>query len=224
MNKQETPPEAKEAKIKHFTYFPTRIFSLEVPDPENLNRELLQHIHSARDADQKGIQRSNFRSLGGWHSKNFLHRDERFSKLVEHVGQLGADVSSSCGYDQDYRLKIGTMWSIINPPGSSNRAHVHPGCLWSGVYYVQAPENSGNISFTDPRTQNIMAQPRYMPNVKRPKSSWTKVNFKPVSGKMLIFPSWLFHAVDPNLSTEKGEAAERVIISFNLSQAKVNTG
>ena len=37
---------------------------------------------------------------------------------------------------------------------------------------------------------------------------------KPTPGKMLIFTSWLYHCVDPNLSDEKGKAGHRVIISF----------
>ena len=48
------------------------------------------------------------------------------------------------------------MWSIINVPGSFNRSHIHPDCLWSGVYYVQAPEGAGQIEFTEPRTQNMV--------------------------------------------------------------------
>jgi hypothetical protein len=38
---------------------------------------------------------------------------------------------------------------------------------------------------------------------------------------MLIFPSWLYHAVAPNLSEHDGPAGHRVIISFNLSQHKI---
>ena len=96
------------------------------------------------------------------------------------------------------------MWSIINPPGSANRAHIHPGCTWSGVYYIQTPAGCGNIEFIDPRTENLMQQPRYVPNKKRPKHCWTKANITPKPGRMLIFPSWLYHAVAPNLSEEIG--------------------
>ena len=121
---------------------------------------------------------------------------------------------------EKYSIKIGTMWSIVNPPGSANRAHVHPGCLWSGVYYIQAPEGAGNIEFIEPRTTHLMNQPRYQPNTKRAKENWTKVRFDPVPGRMIIFPSWLYHAVDTNTSKEEGTKAHRVIISFNLNQVK----
>lgn len=203
-------------------YFPTQIFSFQLPDEfsEIANALLLKEIYAERDRDSDGIQRSNFRALGGWHSHNNLHNEEAFQPLVDLVGAACTSISEKNGYHKKSRLKIGTMWSIINPPGSSNRSHIHPSSMWSGVYYVQTPENSGNIEFIDPRTENLVNPAKYQPNKKRPKSCWTKVNFTPKAGKMLIFPSWLYHAVAPNLSTLKAAAGERVIISFNLNQTR----
>jgi len=126
-------------------------------------------------------------------------------------------MSSELSYSANHAMK----WSIINPPGSSNRAHVHPGCMWSGVYYIQAPKGAGDIEFIEPRTAHLMNQPKYRPNAKRPKECWTKVRFTPKPGRMLLFPSWLYHGVDPNMSKEAGRAGHRIIISFNLNQQKI---
>lgn len=201
-------------------YFPTLTFSVDVAHHQPLNEELLNLIYAERDQDQKGIQRSNYQQLGGWHSRTNLHRSKKYSALVKEVAAAGRLVSEELEYDPAYSLRIGTLWSIINSPGSSNLAHIHPGCLWSGVYYVQVPKNSGHIVFTDPRTSNLMQRPKFTPNKKRPKSCWTKVNVRPTPGRMIIFPSWLYHAVKPNLSNKKGTAGDRVIMSFNLSQRK----
>lgn len=204
-------------------YFPTQIFSYSLDDAlaPSFNTALLEAIYAEREKDRKGIQRSNFQALGGWHSHNNLHKEQAFSEIVSLIDTCGAMVSSKNGYHDGYRLTIGMMWSIVNPPGSFNRAHIHPGCIWSGVYYVQAPEGSGDIECIDPRTENLIQPPRYAPNKQRPRSCWSKVTFTPTSGKLLIFPSWLYHGVAPNLSTEKGQAGERVVISFNLSQSKI---
>jgi uncharacterized protein (TIGR02466 family) len=201
-------------------YFPTLVYSFQQADPEALNTRLLELIYGEQERDQAGIQRSNFRALGGWHSHNDLHKNPEYAELVDSILTAGKLVSDDLGYHKGYSLRIGTMWSIINPPGSANRAHIHPGCTWSGVYYIQTPEGCGNIEFIDPRTENLMQQPRYMPNKKRPKHCWTKANITPRPGRMLIFPSWLYHAVAPNLSEEPDRAGQRVIISFNLSQQK----
>ena len=202
------------------TYFPTMIFQIDLKEPEELNDSLLNSVYSEREEDRKGIARSNYQELGGWHSHNNLHKEDAYTELVDHIGVATARMCDEMCYDPSRVLKIGTMWSIINPPGASNRAHVHPGCLWSGVYYIQAPENCGRIEFIEPRTMNLMNQPRYKPNSKRPREMWTKVRFQPVAGRMIIFPSWLYHGVDPNMSKAEGDAANRIIVSFNLSQTK----
>lgn len=207
-------------KLEEALYFPTQIFSttLDSETAKAINRNLANLIYEEREKDVDGIQRSNFRSLGGWHSHNYLHKDPRYVDIVSLIDACGESVCQRNQYRAESRLKIGTMWAIINPPGSSNRAHIHPSCLWSGVYYVATPEDCGNIEFTDPRTQNLILPARFGTKQKRPRHCWTKVNYTPTPGKLLIFPSWLYHSVAPNLSTEKGPSADRLIISFNLNQ------
>ena len=209
-----------EDALKVQRYFPTLIFSLEVPDSEILNDHLIETIYAERERDRTGVRKSNFPELGSWHSHVKLHKDVAFAGLVQCVDETAAMMCRELGYHRSYQLRIGTMWAIINPPGSSNRAHIHPGCIWSGVYYVQAPRNSGQIEFIDPRTQNLMSQVEYIPDTKRPRICWTKVQYKPVAGRMLIFPSWLYHSVGPNRSKAKGKDADRIIVSFNLSQER----
>lgn len=207
--------------MEELAYFPTMIYVFMLPDAESLNEDLLKAIAAEQDRDRKGIERSNFRNLGGWHSHNNLHQEPTFQALVQQIDEAAAMISLNCGYHKGHKLEIGTMWSIINRPGSYNRAHIHPGSIWSGVYYARTPERCGNIEFTDPRTQNLMNQPRYVPNRKRPRHCWTSVNFEPRAGKMLIFPSWLYHSVAPSMANGQGVDAERVILSFNLSQKKI---
>ena len=209
-----------QSMIKSFKYFPTVVFQYDVPDADTLNAELLKAIYDERDRDQKGIARSNYTELGGWHSQNNLHKKAEYKKLTDHIRTLTQRLSADLTYHEDYELRVGTMWSIINPKGSSNRSHVHPGCLWSGVYYIQAPENCGRIEFVDPRTVQIMTQPRYNPDVSRSRDTWYKARILPVPGRMLIFPAWLYHSVEPNLTKAEGRESERVIISFNLNQHK----
>lgn len=207
-------------ELRRDDYFPTLVYSSKLHDAEAVNKDILAAIYEEKDKDQKGIERSNFRSLGGWHSHNNLHKDPKFSVLTNRIHKLLAGVSSNLGYDNSRHLRITTMWSITNPPLSSNRAHIHPGALWSGVYYVQAPEGAGQIDFTDPRVVSIMNGATFMPKQKRKTECWTKVKVKPIAGKMLFFPSWLYHSVDPNLAEGDGRDSERVIISFNINQVK----
>ena len=112
------------------------------------------------------------------------------------------------------------MWAIINKPGAYNGAHIHPGSSWSGVYYVQAPRDCGNIEFIDPRTVHVMNQPIFAEGTSRPPEFWTKVEYQPRDGICYLFPSFLYHAVKENLSEAKDDRSERMIVSFNLSMLK----
>ena len=209
-----------EDALKVTSYFPTLVFSVDVPDYEILNDRLIEVIYAERERDRAGVRKSNYAELGGWHSQVRLHKEPGFAGLVEIIDAAAAMMCHELGYHRSYRLRIGTMWSIVNPPGGSNRPHIHPDCIWSGVYYVQAPRNSGRIEFIDPRTENLMTSAKFIPNTKRPRICWTKVQYKPVAGRMLIFPSWLYHSVAPNSSRAKGKGADRIVVSFNLSQVK----
>lgn len=215
--------EGGQDELRRDDYFPTLLYSTKLHDAEDMNKEILAAIFEERERDSKGIERSNYRSLGGWHSHNNLHKDPKFSRLTKRVNTMLTGVSENLGYDTKKHLRVSTMWSITNPPLSSNRAHIHPGALWSGVYYVQAPEGAGAIDFVDPRVVTIMNGASYIPNKRRKTECWTKVKVKPVAGKMLFFPSWLYHAVEPNMAEGDGNDAERVIISFNINQLKKPT-
>jgi len=204
--------------VRHI-YFPTMVFQYDIENSEHLNKTLLDLTYAERDT---GIanNKSNTAGLGSWHSATALHKNSAYEPLLTEVNGALSRISEELNYATDQILNVTSMWSIINPPGNGNRAHIHPGSLWSCVYYVQASDSGGKIEFIDPRTVLIMNQPKYEVKKKRPRECWTKVTFKPVAGRMLIFPAWLYHGVDPNLSKKSGRAGDRVIISFNINQVK----
>lgn len=206
-------------KITRMNYFPTMVYQYDVDNCEHLNRTLLDLTYAERERGI-AVNKSNTAELGSWHSATGLHKNHAYDPLLTEINTALTRISEDLGYAKDHALKVTTMWSIINPPGNGNRAHVHPNSLWSGVYYVQAPENAGKIEFIDPRTIMIMNQPKYEAKKKRPRDTWTKVNFKPVPGRMIIFPAWLYHGVDINMSKESGRAGNRIILSFNINQVK----
>lgn len=206
--------------VSRTNYFPTMVFQYDIKDNSDLNRSLLDLTYAERERDRIGNNKSNTAELGSWHSATNLHKNDDYQPILAHIeGALGK-ISGELGYAKDQALKVTTMWSIINPPGNGNRAHVHPNSLWSGVYYIQAPSGAGNIEFIDPRTVLIMNQPKFIAKKKRPRDCWTKVNYTPIPGRMIIFPAWLYHGVDTNMSKEPGRGGDRVIISFNVNQAR----
>jgi uncharacterized protein (TIGR02466 family) len=105
------------------------------------------------------------------------------------------------------------MWSIINNKHDYNSSHSHTNALWSGVYYVKADKDSGNLNLYDPRLQAHTTH-HYTNGEKLHDINYTRMEFAPTTGKCLIFPGWLIHDVSPSKSDN-----DRVIISFNIGQS-----
>ena len=79
-------------ELRRDDYFPTLIYSINLHDAEDMNREILAAIYDERERDSKGIERSNFRSLGGWHSHNNLHKEARFKRLTDRAHKMLAGI------------------------------------------------------------------------------------------------------------------------------------
>ncbi len=105
-------------------------------------------------------------------------------------------------------FKITGCWANISPPGTAHGRHSHPNNFLSGVYYVSAPEGGEVITFYDPRPQPPILSPP--PREIAPVNAG-KANMKVETGDLILFPSWLFHSVPPNLSQQ-----HRVSIAFNF--------
>ena len=186
-------------------HFPTPVYIADIKHP-TLNQELERDILAWSNKD-KGITRTN---IQGWHSDTNMNELPEYAKLVDMLYSAQRTI-----YDQEYYESepfLGNMWANINPPGGSNRAHIHPNSLWSGVYYVKAPQNSGQLKIEDPRSVALMSRPRQK-DVPKPDRLLREHHYEPKTGRLIMFPSWLNHCVDPNNSNDI-----RISVSFNFMQ------
>ncbi len=186
-------------------HFPTPIYIFDHNDP-SLNEQLEKDIVAWSNQD-KGITRTN---VQGWHSTTDMHQKPEYKKLVDGLFEAQHMIYKEEHLDSEPFL--GNMWANINPPGGMNRAHIHPNSLWSGVYYVKAPENSGQLKMEDPRSVALMVRPRQKAH-KLPQRLYRETHYEPIDGRCIMFPSWLMHCVDPNQSNDI-----RISVSFNFLQ------
>jgi uncharacterized protein (TIGR02466 family) len=192
--------------ISRNDWFPTPIWHFTIDDHQELNQSLLQEIEAEQQRDQQGEKWSN---VLGWHSVNDLHNRVIFAGFTKIVQENILEVANFLRWDlQQFSIEITTCWAIVNGKMASNSVHNHPNSILSGVYYLQAPENCGGIFFSDPRPASQML----IPPVEE-FNLWTfpKVSYKPHAGTMLLFPSWLLHGVEMNMSEEL-----RISLSFNI--------
>jgi len=201
-------------------YFPTFIYFADLPGAAALNASIKPHIYAWRAQDQDGIVRSNVRQTGAWHSRLDMHQRAEYRALSTQILAAARRIFDDLGYDPAYEPAFSNMWANINPRHGYNRNHVHPNVLWSGVYYVQAPAGAGRIFFTDPRAQAQVLTPNYVPDKVRKPEAWNEVYFEPIMGRLILFPAWLTHEVEPNMSDAEGPAGDRISISFNVFQKR----
>lgn len=190
-------------------WFPTSIWNFQIDNYQQLNSLLLQEVDTEYQRDRVGEKWSN---VLGWHSINNLHDRHSFGEFTKIVNENVSEVAEFLRWDlQQFSINITTCWAIVNGKFALNSTHNHPNSILSGVYYLQVPEQSGSIFFADPRPGSQML----IPPVEE-FNLWTfpKISYKPHVGMMLLFPSWLLHGVEMNMSNEM-----RISLSFNIGMA-----
>tara|TARA_R100001086_G_scaffold170143_1_gene92854 strand:- start:136 stop:723 length:588 start_codon:yes stop_codon:yes gene_type:complete len=185
-------------------FFPTIIYGKDVDlDNQWLENKIMEWCRQ----DQEGVTKTN---VNGWHSKTDMHTRNEYKPLFDELFKMQFEI-----YNEEHlnrQPKLGNMWANINYTNSYNKPHVHPNALFSGVYYVKSPENSGELVFNDPRPGVQYMKPD-MKKGELPKQLWREVRIKPKAGRILMFPAWLWHCVEQNKSNDI-----RISVSFNFIQ------
>jgi len=164
------------------------------------NEAIKQFAYKFQESNET-VHKSNY---VGWQSENLTcDLDPSLEVLMNLVDQQVDACCHEAGFPQ---LKLSNFWININCPFAYNHMHNHPGALLSGVYYVDANPEQGSFYFE----RNDDGQ-YFLPPVKE----MNNVNsncaiYPPETGKCFIFPSWLRHSVQPNLTD-----TDRIAISFN---------
>lgn len=170
----------------------------------NLDLEEINNFCFDFEKNNEGRIISNF---GGFQSNNLDFNTPIVNKIsslilnnVNYVAKKYFKLNKSLG--------ISNIWFNINRYKDNNSKHIHPNSLFSGVFYSKVPDNSGSIRFFNSESAEIFfADVDMMEFTKYNSSSYL---LKPEVSFLHIFPSFLNHSVEPNLSNQ-----ERISFSFN---------
>jgi len=152
-------------------------------------------------------------NVKGWQSEDidFANTHPEILKLYNEILERTKFLHETFRLKIPAEIKIMNMWININSLGSFNRPHIHQNSVFSGVYYVSTSGDDGNIVFQHPA---INHQYHLTPNHVGEYNNFTSARFSvvPNTGKLVIFPAWLQHYVEPNT-----QDADRISISFNTN-------
>lgn len=105
--------------------------------------------------------------------------------------------------NRNYDFRIDSSWLTLNHRNHYSHAHHHGDSDISGVYYVKTNGEDGELVFENP---NRLVSTSYLLN------TWQEsMHHKPEVGKLILFPGWMVHRVEKNLTDN-----ERISFSFNI--------
>ena len=140
-----------------------------------------------------------------------LRTDSNFQELFNWFRSCLEEIRISCEYDCE-KIEITNSWFNVALAGYKmyQNYHRHSMSFFSGVYYLT--EGSPTV-FEDPVIHRTQAQIEVL-----------RKNYQPTvfsdaePGKLIVFPSWMYHNSRPHLGDKN-----RYIISFNsLPSGKIN--
>ena len=183
-------------------WFPSVIWSSVIHSVDN--QEVKAFAYNKKKANE-GRTVSNF---GGFQSQDILSGE--CPAIDKFVNYLNEEVNACAKQVGMKSLSIQNIWVNRNPTGSYNHLHHHIGSVLSGVYYVDASPEQGNIQFerTDGAEYHIpedIAQATYYTS--------TRATYAAKTGALYIFPGWLRHSVQGNTTS-----TDRISISFNYGE------
>ena len=154
------------------------------------------------ESKSKGRQKTNT----GWQSNDINANEykELFDKITPHMIEYYKIFKCPA------ELCMSNAWFNINRYKDGNATHHHSFSAISGVLYFKVPENSGDIGFDNP---NPFIGSTWLQATRE--HSFNKYNTETIFYKseeklLILFPSYLRHVVQPNMSNE-----DRISMAFN---------
>jgi uncharacterized protein (TIGR02466 family) len=205
---------ASEPQITVNRLFFTPVIEVRLPQADALV-PALREVIMAQCARSPGVRRSN---IHGWHSDIEMLNwgGEPAMTLARETLQLcGRFTSDLNGVQGQSRYEMGMeMWANVSPAGASNQMHAHPGSFWSASFYIDdgGDQTEGAFVAQDPRFPMVrMVAPDLVFKDETGEQQLSQFRVRPEPGKLVLFPSWMMHAVRPHNGPR-----ERISIAMNI--------
>jgi uncharacterized protein (TIGR02466 family) len=162
------------------------------------------------------IQKNSHKGMNsfvGYNSNDKILDAPMLSGLKQQIEIEIKQFIKDYGMDQEYWY-IGKSWITITSPGGRINMHNHTGHggIVSGVFYIDAPADCGDIVFTNPYPFRDR-----MPFVQMNDLNTSFFKRTPANGTLLLWPSSLNHQTDANMSNQT-----RLSISLDIFHVSGN--
>lgn len=189
------------------TFFPTMIGSATYHRHDEIEQALVDHCiniqHRVSSGGSGWMSNKTYNTSDG---KYDILRDPIFSSLNSWIEY---QVKQYCAkLDIDDNLIPNGAWFNIYNRNDYQEMHVHPTSVLSAIYILVCPDDGAKIFFHSPVNNMYIIK-----RIKQSQQTVDQITCKSVPGTLIIFPSYLKHAVERHDSDHK-----RISLSYNFRQ------
>jgi hypothetical protein len=198
---------AEEAEISAWSYFPSNIYTVELPGFLSAVQEVSEERLKIVNQDQE------LNDIYPVKMSDSYFDDPRIANFTQYTAQTAWNILKANGYAMDNLSTVFTeMWTQEHHKHSLMEQHTHGfGAHIVGFYFLEVPEHSSNIVFHDPRPSKVQINlPEENISLATPASQM--VNFTPKPGLMIFSSAWLPHSFGRHASDKPLK-----FVHFNLA-------
>lgn len=189
--------------------FPTIIFKDFYSNYQELKDNLfpkLSKIFEDSEKNNNAFMRDG--TLCSYHSNSYIHKEfpEETADVLAYIENAAKEYWKQCRYHKELTPYVFQMWANTTPSGGWIDSHLHGNMPFTGVLYVDASSEQGNLFIENPLDMVLMTQP-ISPEVKYPMGQEISV----CSGDLVLFPGYIKHRVKVNVTDRP-----RLILGFNI--------
>lgn len=186
--------------------FASPVWTFNLDQAEQLNTMLIMDGQNFTQATQtKKLNYIDFEGYGISQLRN---------QMTEAIGSI-AQQRGWINYTPEIRARQNVL-----QPLECDTPHHHPDADLIAVYYVTCPERSGDILIHDPRgSVGAVWQDASVTSDANGRSGRVFCRIKPVPGMLVMFPNYLFHSVETNLSNETRIS---IVANIRLNMDEIN--
>ena len=130
-------------------------------------------------------------------------------ELIDWFNTCLDDLTKEIFGEVNFRLRVVQSWATKNKFSEYHGKHRHPNSIYSGILYLNTHNKKGETYFKLPNPWFFFENESFF-MVDHKQEKEVTYTYKSVKGKMILFPSVLFHGSNTNIQHQ-----DRYIIGFN---------
>ena len=190
--------------------FPVKIYRSKIQGLDEALAGVLQYCEEVWAGEKALHPDLGPATLTTYNQNNMLHHHPAFAHIIPQLEPMIEECWKEFRWYRGLKPHIHELWVNKTLKYSGVNIHNHSPYLLSGVMYVNMKPGMGNIAFENPNHLVTSLQPFdwFRPD----EIQWNIEQVVPVeSGDIIIFPGWLRHKAELNMTDEP-----RYIAGFNV--------